>query len=256
MASFLQMDIKDLFSKKKDSNKKVINSNIQKILFKRLFFILLILILIFISYWFVLKPHSEKQAKKIDELTLWKDQIIYCDQENEILNDKLTKLILYNEQKGKLFVSDEEFEDFYAKLYEATGNLNLQIMDVTRKDETPVYVSDTDSVQNVDYNEQINTTSCSENFNTFEVNTNIVSNMNSNQTNCEQTDEGICKEIAYYKMLVDFEIRGTFENYIKFRNIIASEKNIVNVEFEEILRDNNIKSNIIAKATVSLVKIP
>ena len=57
-------------------------------------------------------------------------------------------------------------------------------------------------------------------------------------------------------MFVDYEIRGTFENYIKFRNIIASEKNIVNVETEEILRDNDIKSNIIARATVSLVKTP
>ena len=214
------------------------------------------MILIFISYWFVVKPRFEKQSIKIHELNQWKDQIIFCDQENKVLNDELTKLIHYNEEKGKLFVSDEEFEDFYAKLYEATGNLNLQIMDVTRKEETPIYVSDSDSPQNVDYNEQIITTSCSENFDAFLDNSNIDSYTSSNQDNCEQNNEGICKEIAYYKMLVDFEIRGTFENYIEFRDIIASEKNIVNVEFEEILRDNNIKSNIIAKATVSLVKIP
>ena len=115
MASFLQMDIKDLFSKKKDSNKKVNNSNIQKILIKRIFVILLLLILIFISYWFLLKPRFEKQAIKIQELSQWKDQIISCDQENKDLNDKLTKLNHYNEEKGKLFVSDEEFEDFYRK---------------------------------------------------------------------------------------------------------------------------------------------
>lgn len=256
MASFLQMDIKDLFSKKKDSNKKVNNSNIQKILFKRIFVILLLLILIFISYWFVLKPRYEKQAKKIDELTLWKDQIISCDQENEILNDKLTQLTFYNAEKGKLFVNDEEFEYFYAKLYEATGNLNLQIMDVTRKEETPIYLSETDLVQNVDSYEQVTTTSCSKNFNTFIDNTAVDYNNSSNQNNCEQNNEGNCKEIAYYKMFVDFEIRGTFGNYIKFRNIIANEKNIVNIESEEILRDKDIKSNIIAKATVSLVKTP
>ena len=45
-------------------------------------------------------------------------------------------------------------------------------------------------------------------------------------------------------MLVDFEIRGTFENYIEFRDNIASEKNIVNVESEEILRDNDIQISI------------
>ena len=253
MASFLQMDIKDLFSKKKDSNQKVSNSNIQKIIFKRIFVILLLFILIFISYFFVLKPRIEKQAIKLDELTLWKDQIIYCVQENKDLNDELTKLIHYNEEKGKLFVSDEEFEDFYYKLYEATGNLYLQIMDVTRKEETPIYVSDSNSTQNIDYNNQIITTSCSENFDTSLVVTNSDSNISSNQDTCEQNNEGICKEIAYYKMLVDFEIRGSMENYVEFRNIIASENNIVNIESEEILRD---KLNIIAKATVSLVKTP
>ena len=253
MASFLQMDIKDLFTKKKNTDKKVSDSNIQKILIKRMFSILLILILIFISYWFLLKPRFEKQAIKIDELSQWKDQIISCDQENKDLNDKLTELNHYNEEKGKLFVSDEEFEDFYAKLYEATGNLNLQIMDVTRKEETPIYVSDSNSAQNVVYNDHIITTSCSENFDTSLLDSNIDSNTISNYDSCEQNNEGVCKEIAYYKMFVDFEIRGTFENYINFRNIIASEKNIVNIESEEILRD---KLNIIAKATVSLVKTP
>ena len=180
MASFLQMDIKDLFSKKKNTDKKVSDSNIQKILIKRMFSILLILILIFISYWFLLKPRFEKQAIKIHELSQWKDQIISCDQENKDLNDKLTELNHYNQEKGKLFVSDEEFEDFYAKLYEATGNLNLQIMDVTRKEETPIYVSDSNSAQNVVYNDQIITTSCSENFDTSLLNSNIGSNTISN----------------------------------------------------------------------------
>ena len=256
MASFLQMDIKDLFSKKKDSNKKVSNSNIQKILFKRLFAILLLLILVFISYWFVLKPRFVEQAIQLEELRQWKNQIIFCDQENIKLNDELAQLNHYNEAKGKLFVSDEEFEDFYAKLYEATGDLNLQIMDVTRKEETAIYFSDSNIAQNVVHNDQIITTSCSENFDAFFSNSNIDSNTSSNQEACEQNDEGYCKEIAYYKMFVDFEIRGTFGNYIEFRNIIASEKNIVNVETEEVLRDNDIKSNIIAKATVSLVKTP
>jgi len=253
MASFLQMDIKDLFSKKKNSNKKVSDSSTQKILLKRIFLILLLLILIIISYWFLLKPRLEIQEIKKHELSQWKNQIIICDQENKDLNDKLTKLKHFNEEKGKLFVSDEEFEDFYSKLYEATGNLNLQIMDVTRKEETPIYVSDSNSTQNIDYNNQIITTSCSENFDTSLVVTNSDSNISSNQDTCEQNNEGICKEVAYYKMLVDFEIRGSMDNYIEFRNIIASEKNIVNIESEEILRD---KSNIIAKTTVSLVKTP
>ena len=74
-----------------------------------------------------------------------------------------------------------------------------------------------------------------------------------NQDNCVQNNEGNCEIIAYYKMFVDFEIKGTFTNYIKFRNIIASEEKIVNIENEEILRDADVKTNIIATATVSLI---
>ena len=255
MASILKMDIKDLFSKKKDSNNKDKDSNTQKILLKRMSVIFLLMILIFISYWFFLKPHSEEQSKKLDELNQWKDQIIYCNQENELLNNERNELIQYNEEKGKLFVSSEEFENFYAKLYEATGNLNLRIVDVTRKEEAAVYASDPNLVQNVDFN---STTPCTENFDTSILMANIDQNESiaNNQDNCEQDNQGNCKQIAYYKMLVDFEIRGTFPNYIKFRNIIASEEKIVNIENEEILRDNEVQNSIIATATVSLIKTP
>ena len=110
-------------------------------------------------------------------------------------------------------------------------------------------------IENVDFN---STTPCTENFDTSTVMTNIDQNESTynNQDNCVQDNEGNCREIAYYKMFVDFEIRGTFTNYIKFRNIIASEEKIVNIENEEILRDTDVKTNIIATATVSLIKTP
>ena len=259
MASLLQMDImdiKNLFLKKNKSNKNTDNSNSRNILLKRLSIILILLILIFFTYWFFFKPIIEKQIIQLNELEQWSEQIISCDQENKILKDKLKKLISFKEEKGKLFVSDEEFEDFYSKLYEATGNLDLQIMDVTRKEEKPIYFSDANLTQDVDYNEQNIASSCGDNFNSLFADNNVTSNTSSNNNSCEQTDEGNCKEIAYYKMLVDIEIRGSFENYIKFRNLIANEKNIVNIESEEVLRDIENQSEIIAKATVSLVKIP
>lgn len=259
MASLLQMDImdiKNLFLKKNKSNKNTDNLNSRNILLKRFSILLILLIVIFFTYWFFFKPVIEKQIMQLNELEKWSEQIISCDQENEILKDKLKKLISFNEEKGKLFVSDEEFEDFYSKLYEATGNLDLQIMDVTRKEEKPIYFSDTNLTQDMDYNDQIIASSCGENFNTFFVDNDVASNTITDDNSCEQTNDGNCKEIAYYKMLVDIEIRGSFENYIQFRNLIANEKNIVNIESEEVLRDIENQSEIIAKATVSLVKVP
>ena len=66
-----------------------------------------------------------------------------------------------------------------------------------------------DLVENVDFN---STTPCTENFDTSMLMTNIDQNESiyNNQDNCVQNNEGNCKEIAYYKMFVDFEIRGNF----------------------------------------------
>ena len=82
---------------------------------------------------------------------------------------------------------------------------------------------------------------------------NMVNNSQSFQPdpNC-QGDE--CKPIAYYKMSVSYEIEGGFTNYVNFRNIIANKPKIVNIENEEIKKNENISGLIKATATVSLVK--
>ena len=60
--------------------------------------------------------------------------------------------------------------------------------------------------------------------------------------------------IAYYKLMVDFEITGSFTNYLKFRNVIANKSKIVNIEKEKIDTSEDTPGQINAKATVSLVK--
>ena len=59
--------------------------------------------------------------------------------------------------------------------------------------------------------------------------------------------------IAYYKLMVNFEITGSFTNYLKFRNVIANKNKIVNIESEKIDTDET-PGQIVAAATVSLVK--
>ena len=73
-----------------------------------------------------------------------------------------------------------------------------------------------------------------------------------NQTQIVKGDE--CKPIAYYKMSVSYEIEGGFTNYVNFRNILANKSKIVNIENEEIKKNENISGLIKATATVSLVK--
>ena len=55
-------------------------------------------------------------------------------------------------------------------------------------------------------------------------------------------------------MSFSYEIEGGFTNYVNFRNIIANKPKIVNIENEEIKKNENISGLIKATATVSLVK--
>ena len=55
-------------------------------------------------------------------------------------------------------------------------------------------------------------------------------------------------------MSVSYEIEGGFTNYVNFRNILANKSKIVNIENEEIKKNENISGLIKATATVSLVK--
>ena len=60
--------------------------------------------------------------------------------------------------------------------------------------------------------------------------------------------------VAYYKLMVNFQITGSFTNYLKFRNVIANKSKIVNIEKEKIDTSQDTPGQIIAAATVSLVK--
>ena len=46
--------------------------------------------------------------------------------------------------------------------------------------------------------------------------------------NCEQNNSENCQKIAYFKMLVNYEIRGDFMNYIKI--ILKDYKGHANYE--------------------------
>ena len=66
---------------------------------------------------------------------------------------------------------------------------------------------------------------------------------------------GICLTKIEYNnyLMVNFEITGSFTNYLKFRNVIANKNKIVNIESEKIDTDET-PGQIVAAATVSLVK--
>ena len=269
MASLLKMDIKDLFKGKKTS-KEDAGSEVNKILLTRVALVILVIIILFLGYWFYLKPKYEAQQLKIIELENWQQQLINCEIEIQNLEKKQLSLIDYKKQKGKLFVTNEEFENFYSDLTNATVNYELRILDITRLEEQPVFATATEinfSLENNLFNNNdepiyLEGLSCAENPDQSLLDiANNQNQTNNTQTyndslNCENNNSEDCEKVAYFKMLVNYEIRGDFMNYIKFRNNIASEQKIVNIEKEEIFEDEEMPGSIVARATVSLVKAP
>ena len=79
-------------------------------------------------------------------------------------------------------------------------------------------------------------------------NDNFDPNMQVDQGECDATTGENCGNLAYYKMLVDYEI--TEFQISKFRNILSNQPKIGNIEKEEISTSENNDGKIIAN-TVS-----
>ena len=243
----LNFDLKNLFSKKgKDPNADAVPMD--RTVLKRMAIVLFLFIAVFGSYFFLLKPSLFQQEAKIKQLADWKIQIKSCKKEIKNLNTNLDTLKNETSLKGGLFVSNDEFENFYAELTEATINNNLKIINITRGEEIPVRLSE-EQVKNssYDYKSVSTTIPCEKG-----------SKKKASKTKAFKKEAGCkgdnCGPVAYYKMTVTYEIEGGFGNYVQFRNVLANKEKIVNIESEIINKNNQTDGRVVAIATVSLVK--
>ena len=255
MASLLQMDIKDLFSrknKKTDSNKSKNNNSeiLDKTVIKRIIYASVLIIILLVVYFFYVSPTLNEQQNRLKQVETWNTQIKSCIDEIKNLNTSIENLKSESSTKGVLFVSDDEFENFYAELTEATIRNGLKIINITRGEETAIRLNDKDMNNSTYIYTPISSSIPCEQNSQYE---NMVNNSQSFEPdpNC-QGDE--CNPIAYYKMSVSYEIEGGFSNYVNFRNVLANKPKIVNIENEEIKKNENRSGLIKATATVSLVK--
>ena len=59
--------------------------------------------------------------------------------DNKNIIQEIEELQLIEKNSSGLFVSNEEFEFFYANIIEQTITYNLEIKDITRGEDIPVY---------------------------------------------------------------------------------------------------------------------
>ena len=73
---------------------------------------------------------------------------------------------------------------------------------------------------------------------------------NQDQTNTENP------QFIYYKIPVDYEIKGNFLGYLKFRRALASSSKVINFDKEEINVLKEVQGQVLSKGTISIVGLP
>jgi|TARA_B100000929_G_C15481673_1_gene411439 Tfp pilus assembly protein PilO len=78
----------------------------------------------------------------------------------------------------------------------------------------------------------------------------VTRDQNQDQTNTENP------QFIYYKIPVDYEIKGNYLGYLKFRRALATSTKVINFDKEEIDVIKEVQGQIISKGTISIVGLP
>ena len=160
-----------------------------------------------IIFYGVLNPIVNKKKAQLNDMNSKKEETEKFIQNIKIANKKIKKMRPEYEQYSTLFHTRAEVEGLYQTLSEFAAMNNLVISKIEKKDIKEV--SKSDAIAKA----------------TGKKKKNKKSNKKKKKT---------VKNIAYYKIPVDFEITGNFLGYIKFKRQISLSQKMLNFDKESI----------------------
>jgi len=176
------------------------------------------IIIFLIIYYAILNPMVKERKIKYEDKLLKENEISQF--ENDIIKFKarIKKLKPEFEDSSTLFHSKAEVEDLYQSLSKHAGVNGLVISKIEKKKPIPVMK---DGVAN-------------------------------------QSAENITADmVSYYKIPVDYEIKGKFLGYIKFKRAVSKQKKMLNFDKETIsVVQNDSTGAIIATGELTIVGLP
>ena len=220
LANLKNIDINDLFNKLKSGG-----FGDKKLLIKFGIGFGAVLIFLIIYYVFV-SPVVTAQEEKLKIMKENSEKIIEFNNNIGTLKDAVTKLEPEYEKNSKLFHSKKEVEDLYQNISKFALLNGLSIVNLKKSEPKAVNGS--------------NQTSTSEN--------------NSEQNSSGENNEG--QQVLYYEIPVEYEIRGNFLSYLKFRRALSKSSKVINYDKEEITTLKEIQGQILSKGTISIVGLP
>ena len=176
------------------------------------------IIIFLIIYYAILNPMVKERKAKYEDKLLKENEISQF--ENEIIQFKarIKKLKPEFEDSSTLFHSKAEVEDLYQSLSKHAGVNGLVISKIEKKKPVPV-MKDGVAKQSAQ---------------------NLTADM-----------------VSYYKIPVDYEIKGKFLGYIKFKRAVSKQKKMLNFDKETIsIVQNDSTGAIIAKGELTIVGLP
>ena len=176
------------------------------------------IILFLVIYYAILNPMVKERKAKYEDKIQKEQEIV--DFENNIISLKKTikKMKPKFEETSTLFHSKAEVEDLYQSLSKHAAVNGLVISKIEKKEPKPVL--------------KVGVT--------------------------EQSDNNLQKEmVSYYKIPVDYEIKGNFLGYIKFKRAVSKQKKMLNFDKETIsVVQNDSTGAIVATGELTIVGMP
>ena len=155
-----------------------------------------------IIYYSILNPIVNTKKAQLEEMTLKQKEVTQFNQEIKANKNKIKKLRPKYEKYSTLFHTRAELEGLYQTLSEFAGQNGLVISKIEKK--KPEEVSKSDALGKKKKKKK------------------------------KATKKKSIKNIAYYKIPVDFEITGNFLGYIKFKRAISLSNKMLNFDKESI----------------------
>ena len=160
------------------------------------------IIFFLIIYYSILNPIVNTKKSKLADMTLKQEEITQFNQEIKANNKKIKKLRPQYEKYSTLFHTRAEVEGLYQTLSYFAGTNGLVISKIEKK--KPVEVSKSAALGE------------------------------KKEKKKKATKKKSIKNIAYYKIPVDFEITGNFLGYIKFKRAVSKSNKMLNFDKESI----------------------
>lgn len=229
------MDLKNISLDLKNINLESVKAKIKsidkKILIK--FGIGFLSVIIFlIIYYAVLSPIVVKKKAQLDNMQKKQAEITKMNQEIKTSKAKIKKLTPRYEQYSTLFHSKAEVEGLYETLSEFAGINNLVISKIEKGKAKAI--TKASAIASTDTKKK-----------------------KKKRKRKKKVDTSVKKNIAYYRIPVNFQIKGNFLGYIKFKRQVAMSQKMLNFDKETIkVIKGDTTSTVAVTGVLTIVGLP